>query len=197
MLVNSISVAYCVLYLLRSPTISKFFRFFFFFPNSKIVFLTPQFAFDRKRSIRYDVIDMYAQWIAANGIRGVLVNGSAGEGVCQRVEERKRTAERWLEASRKNDLTCMVHVGGTAVTSVRDLAEHAEENRADAVLCLPELFFKPKCEEDLVHYLKDVAEHCPSRPLFYYHFPAFTGVNRKSTRRGASIIPNINSRFRL
>lgn len=141
---------------------------------------TIQFQFGRKRTIRYDVIDKYAHWIKTNGIRGVLVNGTAGEGVCQRIEERKRSSELWLEASRKHNLTCMVHVGGTAVTSVRDLAEHAEEKQADAVLCLPELFFRPTCEEDLVHYLKDVAEHCPTRPLFYYHFPAFTGVNCKA-----------------
>lgn len=105
-----------------------------------------------------------------------MVNGTAGEGVCQRIEERKRSSVHWLEACRKYDLTCIFHIGGTAVANVRDLAEHAEENRADAVLCLPDLFFRPTCEEDLVHYLKDVAEHCPTRPLLYYHFPAFTGV---------------------
>lgn len=133
--------------------------------------------FVRKRTIRYDVIDKYAKWIKERGIRGVLVNGTTGEGVCQRTDERKKSLEEWLKSSRKYDLKCMVHVGGAAVSAVRDLAEHAEDNKADAVLCLPELFFKPTCEEDLVHYLKDVADHCPTRPLFYYHFPAFSKVN--------------------
>lgn len=137
---------------------------------------TNLFSFHRKRTIRYDVIDKYAQWVKNNGIRGVLVNGTTGEGVCQRIDERKRSFEHWIESSRKYDLKCMVQIGGTAVTYVRDLAEHAEKKCADAVLCLPELFFRPTCEEDLVHYLKDIAEHCPTRPLFYYHFPAFTGV---------------------
>lgn len=71
----------------------------------------------------------------------------------------------------------MVHIGGTSIANVYDLAEHAEANKADAVICLPELFFKPTNEEDLVDYLKKIAEHCPSRPFFYYHFPAFTKVN--------------------
>lgn len=70
----------------------------------------------------------------------------------------------------------MVQIGGTAIYNVYDLAEHAEETKADAVLCLPDLFFKPTCEEDLVDYLKNVAEYCKTRPFFYYHIPSFTKV---------------------
>lgn len=127
--------------------------------------------------MRYDVIDKYAGWLKQKGINGVLVNGTAGEGVCQRIDERIKNVDEWLISCRKYDLKCMVHVGGTSVASVHDLAEHAERSGADAVLCLPELFFKPTCEEDLVDYLKNVAEHCPTRPLFYYHYPAFSKVN--------------------
>lgn len=105
------------------------------------------------------------------------MNGTTGEGVCQRFDERKRNFEEWLKSCQKYDLKLMVQIGGTAVTTVYDLAEHAEEKGADAVLCLPELFFKPTCEEDLVDYLRKVAEHCPTRPFFYYHFPAFSKVN--------------------
>lgn len=82
-----------------------------------------------------------------------------------------------MKSCRKYDLKCMVHIGGTSVATVHDLAQHAEEIKADAVLTLPELFFKPTCEEDLVDYLKKIAKHCPTRPLFYYHFPAFSKVN--------------------
>jgi len=135
------------------------------------------FANDSKRTIRFDVIDKYAGWLKQKGVNGVLVNGTTGEGVCQRIDERMRSLEEWLKSCRKYDLKCMVHVGGTSIANVYDLAEHAEKNEADAVLCLPELFFKPTCEEDLVDYLKKVAEHCPTRPLFYYHFPAFSKVN--------------------
>lgn len=101
-----------------------------------------------------------------------------------------RSLEEWLKSCRKYDLKCMVHIGGTSVASVHDLAEHAESSGADAVLCLPDLFFKPQCEEDLVDYLKTVAEHCPTRPLFYYHFPIFTKVNRSYTPHAEQISQN-------
>jgi len=135
-----------------------------------------------KKNVNYAVIDKYAQWLKQKGVNAVLVNGTTGEGTCLRVEERKRTAEEWLKACRKYQMTIMVQVGGTAVIDVHDLAEHAEKIGADAVLCLPDLFFKPSTEEDLVQYLREVAEHCPTRPILYYHIPSFTGVNLSMPR---------------
>lgn len=96
------------------------------------------------------------------------------------LEERMRTTEEWVKACRKNQMVCMVQIGGTHITEVHELAKHAEKTGVDAVLCLPELFFKPLVEEDLVHYLKDIAQYCPTRPLFYYHIPMLTGVQCKS-----------------
>lgn len=115
-----------------------------------------RFLVSSKRTIRYDVMDKYAAWIKQRNIKGILVNGTTGEGVFHRSEERKKSFEEWNKACRK----CMVHIGGTSV--------------ADCVLCLADLFFKPTCEEDLVNYLKKVAERCPTCPIFYYHFPSYT-----------------------
>lgn len=129
--------------------------------------------------MNYEIIDKYAQWLKQKGITGVLVNGTTGEGTCLRLDERKRTAETWLEACRKYQLTCMVQIAGCGIADVYDLAEHAEKIGVDACLCLPDLFFRPTWEEDLVDYLKDISKYCPTRPLYYYHIPAFTGVNCK------------------
>lgn len=168
------------------------FKFFYFFNLIAICQLS-KFSI-RKRTIRYDVIEKYAAWLKQKGVKGVLVNGTNGEGVNQRPDERKRSLDEWLRSCKKNDLSCMVHIGGAGISTVRDLAEHAEENRVDAVLCLADLFFRPKCEEDVVHYLKDIAEYCPTRPIFYYHFPAYTGLYREleSLKMSKSIYEKIN-----
>lgn len=78
----------------------------------------------------------------------------------------------------------MIQVGGTSVAEVHELAAHAERLGVDAVLTLPDLFFKPRTEEDLVHYIKEVALCCPTRPILYYHLPAFTGVQCKYRYKG-------------
>lgn len=70
----------------------------------------------------------------------------------------------------------MVQIGGTSIADVHQLAEQAAAIKVDAILCLPELFFKPKTEEALVRYLKTIAQRCRSVPLLYYHIPAWTGV---------------------
>lgn len=106
----------------------------------------------------------------------MLINGTVSEGTCLTTAERMRITEEWIKACHRHQLTCIVQVGGTNVTDVHELAAHAERYGVDAVLCLPDLFFKPTCVEDLVHYMKEIALCCPTRPLLYYHIPAFTGV---------------------
>ena len=137
---------------------------------------------DKKRTINFDIIDKYAQLLKQKNIQGVLVNSTTGEGTTLKVEERKRLTEEWFKVCRKYQLNIMVHIGGTTIAEVYELAEHAEKLGVDAVLVLPDLFFKPRFEEDLVNYLKDVASYCPNRPLLYYHMPEYTKVYLSMTR---------------
>ena len=127
----------------------------------------------------YSVIDKYCGYLKSKGVNGVLVNGTTGEGTCLRLDERKRLAEEWLTASRKYGVTMMIQIGGCDIHSVFELAQHAEQIGVDCVLTLPDLFFKPKIEEDLVKYIKTVAQHCPTRPFYYYHIPRMSGVDCK------------------
>ena len=133
----------------------------------------------RKRSVNYYGIDSYAKYLKEKNVHGVLINGTTGEGSTLRVEERKQIAEKWLTACRKYKLTCVIQIGGGAIGDVCDLAEHAEKIGVDAVMTLPELFFKPKTEEALVKYMTEISHYCPSTPLLYYHIPMFSGVSRK------------------
>lgn len=129
------------------------------------------------RDVDFEVIDKYCSYLKTKGVNGVLVNGTTGEGTCLRLDERKRLAEEWLKACRKHGVTMMIQIGGCDILSVFELAKHAEQIGVDCVLCLPDLFFKPKIEEDLVSYFKSISVHCPTRPLYYYHIPRMSGVD--------------------
>lgn len=107
----------------------------------------------------------------------MLVNGTSGEGMLLNVHERKLTAEAWKVACQKYEIVLMVQIGGASYPDVVELAMHAEKLCIDGVLCLPELYFKPKTPEKLTEYLKNIALHCPTTPFFYYHIPMFTDVN--------------------
>ncbi|CAD1471440.1 unnamed protein product, partial [Heterotrigona itama] len=56
-------------------------------------------------------------------------------------------------------------------------AKHAESIKADSILCLPELYFKPSTSEQLKDYLRLVSLAAPNTPLLYYHIPIFTNVH--------------------
>lgn len=95
------------------------------------------------------------------------------------VGERKQVTEAWKKACDVNGIVLMVQIGGAPYPDVIEMAKHAEKLEVDGVLCLPELYFKPKSPEKLTEYLKNVAVHCPSIPFFYYHIPMFTDVTGK------------------
>lgn len=54
--------------------------------------------FNRKHTIKYDVIDKYSVWLKQNGINGVLVNGTMSEGTCLSTVERMRVTEEWVRS---------------------------------------------------------------------------------------------------
>lgn len=107
------------------------------------------------------------------------MNGTTGEGTTLRIDERKRLAEEWLRVSRKHGMKMFLAIGGVGVADVHDLVDHAERIGVDAIVLLPDLFYKPRVEEDLVDYIKDVTTHAPTRPILYYHIPEFTAVHCK------------------
>ncbi|XP_053664130.1 N-acetylneuraminate lyase A-like [Anopheles marshallii] len=122
-------------------------------------------------------IEPYVELLKAKHVNGVLVNGTSGEGMLLNTEERILVTAAWQRACKKHGITVMVQIGGAPYPDVVQLARHALQIDVDAVLCLPELYFKPKTSEQLVAYMKSIAKHCPTIPFFYYHIPMFTDVN--------------------
>lgn len=140
--------------------------------------MAPTFTpFDDNDQVRFDVIEPYAKLLKSKGISAFLVNGTSGEGMLMSVEERKKITEKWSEVCKKRDILLMVQIAGCPFVDVIELAKHAAELKVDGILCLPELYFKPKTVEKLVSYLKDISVHCPEVPLYYYHIPMFTQVD--------------------
>ncbi|KAL0270481.1 UNVERIFIED_CONTAM: hypothetical protein PYX00_007878 [Menopon gallinae] len=148
---------------------------------------------DEERSLNLEVVPDYAKFLKANKIDGVLVNGTSGEATSQTVDERERVAEAWADAAQKTGQTLMVQVGGTSLKNVRRLASHAEKIGASAILCLADLFHRPKTCDQLIDYLNAVSRAAPRTPLLYYHLPDFTGINVdvKELFEKANRVPNL------
>ncbi|XP_028134146.1 N-acetylneuraminate lyase [Diabrotica virgifera virgifera] len=133
--------------------------------------------FNKDSSVNVATIPEYARFLAKNGIDGVLVHGTSGEGVSMTVAERKAVVEVWAKVVKETKQHLMVQVGGCPLPDAVEMARHAESVGADSLLCHSELFFKPTNPTELVNYLKYVAAAAPRTPLLYYHIPGWTGIN--------------------
>ncbi|XP_059475757.1 N-acetylneuraminate lyase-like [Neocloeon triangulifer] len=140
-------------------------------------YMAPVFTpFDDAHKLKLEIVPGYSKYLHASGIKGILVNGTSGEGCAQSLEERKAVAEAWAKC-RPEGQTIVVQVGGGPLPDVIALAKHAEELGVDGIMCLHDLFFRPAGVDQLVDYLALVAAAAPRTPLFYYHLPGFTGIN--------------------
>lgn len=128
------------------------------------------------RSINFDAIESYANWLKTNGIVGAFICGSTGEGMSLTIDERQRMAERWVAVAPQG-LRVIVHVGHTTLADCRILAAHAAKIGADSISCIAPFYYKSNGIAGLVDWCEQVASAAPQLPFYYYHIPSMTGMS--------------------
>ena len=124
--------------------------------------------------INLEPIPAYAAMLAKNGLKGVFINGSSGEGYLLTTEERKALAEAWM-AARPAGFKVIVHVGSCCLREAEELARHAASIGAWGIGTMAPPFPKIGRIEELVAYCEAIAAAAPELPFYYYHIPAFNG----------------------
>jgi len=135
----------------------------------------PFTPFHEDGSLNLAPIPEYAALLARNGLKGVFINGSSGEGYMLTEEERMQLAEAWMAAVPEG-FKVIVHVGSTSVMSSRRLAEHAQKIGAWGIGAMATPFPKIGSIEQLCRYCEEIASAAPELPFYYYHIPAFNGA---------------------
>ncbi|HRN55211.1 MAG TPA: dihydrodipicolinate synthase family protein [Agriterribacter sp.] len=113
--------------------------------------------------------------LIAEGVQGIYVCGSTGEGPSLTGAERKAVAEAFVKASRKR-VPVLVHVGHNSVKEARELSSHAQKIGADYASSVAPSYFKISSIAGLVDCLAEIAAGAPELPFYYYHIPRLTGV---------------------
>jgi N-acetylneuraminate lyase len=104
------------------------------------------------------------------GVNGLYICGTTGDGRNMRVVDRKIAAEIAVRVSKDFGGAVIVQVGGCAPDDSMYLAEHAARTGADAVACFP----PASCEHKfLPAFYADIAKAC-GLGVFFYHYPATT-----------------------
>lgn len=126
--------------------------------------------------LNLDMVDVQAEALQRNGVRGVFICGTTGEGISLTVSERMQLAERWRAAAPPG-MTVIVHVGHTSLEEAKRLAAHAAEVGLPAISAMWPSPFKPRTQTDLVDMCGAVAAAAPGASFYYYHIPRLSGLD--------------------
>lgn len=135
----------------------------------------PFTPFHENGDLNLEPIEKYAAMLQKNGLQGVFINGSSGEGYMLTTEERMQLAERWIKVAPQG-FKVIVHVGSCCLRESQKLAAHAQEIGAWGIGSMAPPFPKISRIEELVKYCEAIANSAPDLPFYYYHIPAFNGA---------------------
>jgi N-acetylneuraminate lyase len=150
-------------------------------------------AYNKDGSLNLAIIPALVDKLISDGISGIYVCGTNGEGPNMTVEERMAVADAYVKAANKR-IIILVHVGHTAIAECKKLATHAAQIGADAFSSVAAFYFKPSSVSNLVNCMAEIASAAPNLPFYYYHMPTLTGVGMDMVEflaLGEKTIPNL------
>jgi len=127
--------------------------------------LTP---FDKDENLYEEGLRALIRRMLADGVHGLYITGSTGEGFLMDMEERKRAVEITVDEV-AGKVPVMVHVGAISTKLSVDLTRHAYEAGADAISSVPPFYYRFG-EAEIVEYYRALAEATPL-PMIVYNIP--------------------------
>jgi len=121
-------------------------------------------------SINLEVVGEVVDHLVENGIVGLYVCGTTGEGHALTVLERRRVVEAYIAAS-VGRLPVIVHVGHNSLYEARGLAEHARDAGATAISAMLPWHVSASDVATVVDCLALIASGAPDLPFIFYHLP--------------------------
>ncbi len=134
----------------------------------------PHSPFAPNGDLALDAVAKQATHLRANGLDGVLIAGSTGEGSSLTGDERRSLAERWTEVG--EGLQVWVHVGHNSPREAQSLAAHAASVGAHGICAAPPSWFALSSVDRLVDTCAEIAAGAPKLPFLYYHIPVLSHV---------------------
>jgi N-acetylneuraminate lyase len=144
-------------------------------------------------SVKMETIPHYAAMLYKNGVVGVFVNGTAGEGATLTFDERLVLAEYWAK-SVPEDLRVIIHVGYARQEESRAMAIHAAKIGVHGIGEIGPVSGNITSVEKLAEYTAATASAAPELPYYYYHIPSINNLNFPMIEYltiAEAIIPNL------
>ena len=133
-------------------------------------------------SINLKVIDKYANYLKKNGVDGVFISGTTGEGGLLNIDERKLVLQEWIKHKSKD------------FKLSEELATHSQNLKVDGISSMGPSFLSPNDEESLIDFCKPIAIAAKNIPFYYYHIPPISHVKigmKNFLEKASKRIPNL------
>ena len=144
-------------------------------------------------SLNLDVVAPLTDRLIADGVSGLYVCGSTGEGVSLSTDEREQVAQAYVNAA-ADRVPVVVQVGHNSLTESRRLARHAQQIGVAAISANAPSYFKVSDVDVLIDCMAKTVSAAPDLPFYYYHIPTLTGAAVDMVallQRAGDRIPNL------
>jgi N-acetylneuraminate lyase len=136
----------------------------------------PHTPFHADGRVNPEAIGRLADLLITNGIDGVFVCGTTGEGLSLTRSEREAVVMEWVRAVGRRT-PVVVHVGCAGEAEAVTLARHAADAGADAIAAVAPFYHRPAGGIELVQSFRMIAAAAPRTPFYFYDIPSTTGVS--------------------
>jgi len=127
--------------------------------------------------------------VLAGGVQGLFILGTSGEGPSLGYRLRCQLIDRVCEQV-AGRVPVLVGVSDTALVESVNLADHAADAGAEAVVLAPPYYY-PAGQDELLQYVEHISAELPL-PLFLYNLPSHTKISFElETLRRLIEIPNV------
>jgi 4-hydroxy-tetrahydrodipicolinate synthase len=123
----------------------------------------------------------HVEWVIAEGSSGLVPVGTTGESPTLSHDEHKRVVELCVEVAAKR-VPVIAGAGSNNTTEAIELAEHAEQAGADALLVVTPYYNKPT-QKGLFAHFSAIAE-AVSLPIFIYNIPGRSVIDMSPETMG-------------
>ncbi len=142
-------------------------------------------------SVNLQEIPPLVDFLIAQGVKGLFVGGTTGEGILLDDDERMQLHEATVEAG-NGRVPVLLHIGANRTDTAVALARQAAAIGADAIAAVTPTFYAMH-DDALAVYYHAIAEAAPQLPLLLYDIPhmAVNGISPALLRRLSKELPNL------
>ncbi len=143
--------------------------------------------------LHLEQVSPLVEHLLSQGVAGLYVCGSTGEGMSLSSLERQEVAEAYV-GSALGRVPVVVQVGHNSLVEARSLAAHAQQIGASVISATCPSYFKITTVDALIESMAIVAAGAPELPFYYYHIPMLTDSKLDMVefmQRGSERIPNL------